>query len=131
MRPSLVSPPSLYPGAPYEYAAVAREGSLVFTAGACPLDMSGTVVAPGDHEGQARKAVENLAAALTAAGSSLRLVLKTTVYVVAEDRSELVRAWKEVEEAFGEHRPPSTLLGVAQLGYPEQLVEIEAVALVA
>lgn len=131
MRPSLVSPPSLYPGAPYEYAAVAREGSLVFTAGACPLDMSGTVVAPGDHEGQARKAVENLAAALTAAGSSLRLVLKTTVYVVAEDRSELVRAWKVVEEAFGEHRPPSTLLGVAQLGYPEQLVEIEAVALVA
>lgn len=130
MRPSLVSPPSLYPGAPYEYAAVAREGSLVFTAGACPLDMSGTVVAPGDHEGQARKAVENLAAALTAAGSSLRLVLKTTVYVVAEDRSELVRAWKVVEEAFGEHRPPSTLLGVAQLGYPEQLVEIEAVALV-
>ena len=131
MGPSLVSPPSLYPGAPYEYAAVAREGSLVFTAGACPLDMSGTVVAPGDHEGQARKAVENLAAALTTAGSSLRLVLKTTVYVVAEDRSELVRAWKVVEEAFGEHRPPSTLLGVAQLGYPEQLVEIEAVALVA
>jgi enamine deaminase RidA (YjgF/YER057c/UK114 family) len=130
MRPTLVSPPSLYPGAPYEYAAVAREGSLVFTAGACPLDVSGTVVAPGDHEGQARKAVENLAAALTTARSSLRLVLKTTVYVVAEDRSGLVRVWNVVEEAFGEHRPPSTLLGVAQLGYPEQLVEIEAVALV-
>jgi enamine deaminase RidA (YjgF/YER057c/UK114 family) len=129
VRPKLVSPPSLYPDAPYEYAAIAREGSLVFTAGACPLDVAGTVVAPGDHEAQARKAVENLAAALTEAGSSLQHVLKTTVYVVAQDRSELVRVWKVVEEAFGEHRQPSTLLGVAHLGYPDQLVEIEAVAL--
>jgi enamine deaminase RidA (YjgF/YER057c/UK114 family) len=131
MRPTLVSSPRLYPGAPYEYAAVAPEGALVFTAGACPLDESGTVVGPGDHEAQAGQAVENLGAALTAAGSSLEHVLKTTVYVVAEDRSALVRTWKVVEERFGGHRPPSTLLGVALLGYPEQLVEIEAVALVA
>lgn len=130
MRPSLVSSPRLYPDAPYEYAAVAREGALVFTAGACPLDRAGTVVGKGDHEAQARQALENLRAALTAAGSSLEHVLKTTVYVVAEDRSELVRTWKVVEEGFGAHRPPSTLLGVTLLGYPEQLIEIEAVALV-
>jgi enamine deaminase RidA (YjgF/YER057c/UK114 family) len=131
VRPSLVSPPSLYPDAPYEYAAVAREGALVFTAGACPLDAAGTVVGKGDREAQARQAVENLAVALSAAGSSLEHVLKTTVYVVAETQSELVQAWKVVENAFGEHRPPSTLLGVKFLGYPEQLVEIEAIALVA
>jgi enamine deaminase RidA (YjgF/YER057c/UK114 family) len=130
VRPSLVSSPRLYPDAPYEYAAVAREGALVFTAGACPLDRAGTVVGKGDHEAQARQALENLRAALTAAGSSLEHVLKTTVYVVAENRSELVRTWKVVEEGFGAHRPPSTLLGVTLLGYPEQLIEIEAVALV-
>jgi enamine deaminase RidA (YjgF/YER057c/UK114 family) len=55
-------------------------------------------------------------------------VLKTTVYVVAADRSELVRVWDVVAERFGDARPPSTLLGVSFLGYPEQLVEIEAVA---
>jgi hypothetical protein len=33
----------------------------------------------------------------------------------------------EVRAAFGDHDPPSTLLGVAMLGYPDQLVEIEAV----
>jgi enamine deaminase RidA (YjgF/YER057c/UK114 family) len=131
VRPSLVSPPSLYPDVPYEYAAVAREGALVFTAGACPLDAAGMVVGKGDREAQARQAVENLAVALSAAGSSLEHVLKTTVYVVAEDRSELVQAWKVVEKAFGEHSPPSTLLGVKFLGYPGQLVEIEAIALVA
>ena len=41
----------IYPGAPYEYAAAAN--GLVFTAGACPLDVEGRVVAPGDLEAQA------------------------------------------------------------------------------
>ena len=129
MRPTYVSPPDLYADAPYEYAAVAHAGTLVFTAGACPIDAAGTVVAPGDHEAQARRALENLRTALAAAGSSFERVLKTTVYVVARDRSELVRTWKIVEDAFAPARPPSTLLGVALLGYAEQLVEIEAVAI--
>ncbi len=129
VRPQFVSPPTLYP-APYEYAATAPEAALVFTAGACPLDQTGTVVAPGNYEQQARQALENLVAALEAAGSSLEQVLKATIYVVADERSDLVRVWHVVEEAFGSTRPPNTLLGVALLGYPEQLVEIEAVALV-
>ena len=33
--------------------------------------------------------------------------------------------------AFGDHEAPSTLLGVAVLGYPDQMVEIEAIAAVA
>jgi enamine deaminase RidA (YjgF/YER057c/UK114 family) len=88
------------------------------------------VVAPGNIEAQARQAVDNLVIALAAAGSSADQVLKTTVYVVARERSELVRVWKVVEESFSAARPPSTLLGVSLLGYPDQLVEIEAIALV-
>jgi enamine deaminase RidA (YjgF/YER057c/UK114 family) len=118
----------LFPGTPYEYASVAPEGSLVFTAGACPLDAEGHVVAAGDHEEQARHALANLKAALAGVGSSFDQVLKTTIYVVAQDRSELVRTWSVVEEAFAPARPPSTLLGVSLLGYPDQLVEVEAVA---
>jgi hypothetical protein len=53
---------SLYRGAPYDYSATAR--GLVFTAGACPLGGDGRVVAPGDHEAQAVRTVENLLAAL-------------------------------------------------------------------
>jgi len=55
-------------------------------------------------------------------------VLKTTVYVASGDRQDLVAAWDEVARFFGDHDAPSTLLGVAVLGYPGQLVEIEAVA---
>jgi hypothetical protein len=36
--------------------------------------------------------------------------------------------WTLVEEVFGKRGPPSTLLGVTVLGWPGQLVEIEAVA---
>jgi enamine deaminase RidA (YjgF/YER057c/UK114 family) len=118
----------LFPGVPYEYTSVAPEGSLVFTAGACPLDPDGRVVAIGDHEGQARQAIANLKAALSEVDSSFDAVLKTTVYVVAQDRSELVRVWNVVEQAFAPARPPSTLLGVSVLGYADQLVEIEALA---
>lgn len=121
---------SLFPGAPYEYTAVAPEGArLVFAAGACPLDEAGAVVAPGDLEAQARVALDNLTTALVAAGASLHRVVKSTVYVASADRADLVRVWKVVESGFAPGRPPSTLLGVAALGYDGQLVEIEAVAL--
>ena len=124
----LVSP-DLYPGVPYEYTAVAPEASLVFTAGACPIDAEGNVVAPGDFEAQAQQSLDNLRAALETAGSSFDRVLKTTVYVAAREQAELVRVWNVVEQGFAPARPPSTLVGVALLGYRDQLVEIEAVAL--
>jgi len=118
----------LYPDTPYAYVAVAPPGRLVFTAGACPLDETGQIVSPGDFEAQAARTVANLRLALAAAGAGFEDVLKTTVYVTAETRAELVRVWDVVEAAFGAARPPSTLLGVSLLGYTHQLVEIEAVA---
>lgn len=111
----------------YAYAAIARQAGLIFTAGICPLDEGGAVVAPGDVTGQARQTISNLRRVLDECGVTLRDVAKTTVYVVSNDRDELRAAWTEVGEAFGDHCPPSTLLGVAVLGYPGQLVEIEAI----
>jgi enamine deaminase RidA (YjgF/YER057c/UK114 family) len=73
--------------------------------------------------------VTNLLTALQAAGAGFGDVLKTTVYVASADQADLVSVWEVVRTAFGEHDAPSTLLGVAVLGYPNQLVEIEAIAL--
>jgi enamine deaminase RidA (YjgF/YER057c/UK114 family) len=122
-----VNPPGLYAGAPYPYAAVADAGRMVFAAGACPLDEDGVVVS-GGIEAQAAKAVANLFVALDAAGAGKDAVLKTTVYVASSEQPDLVRAWEVVAAAFAPARPPSTLLGVAVLGYTGQLVEIEAIA---
>lgn len=112
---------------PYEYAAVAAAGATLFTAGACPLDESGRVVAAGDHRRQAEQAVANLMVVLDHHGATPANLVKTTVYVVG-DRQDLVAVWEVLEARLRPHRPPSTLLGVNVLGYPEQLVEIEAVA---
>ena len=125
---NLIRSTRLFPGAPYAYAAVAHQAGLIFTAGACPLDENGKVTAPGDVGGQMRQALGNLRTALDECGVSTSDVLKTTVYVASIDRGDLVAAWNEVVAFFGDHDVPSTLLGVTVLGYPGQLVEIEAVA---
>lgn len=123
----IVRAPALSQDVPYAYATVSP-GGTVYAAGACPLDGEGKVVAPGDVAGQAEQVMANLEAALSAAGCGLPDVLKTTVYVASSARSDLVAAWDVVRAAFADHDAPSTLLGVAVLGYPDQLVEVEAVA---
>jgi enamine deaminase RidA (YjgF/YER057c/UK114 family) len=131
MAAEFVSSARLFAGAPYAYAATAPETGLVLTAGACPLDDQGRVVAPGDIALQMRRAIDNLRIALEECGAQMGDVLKTTIFVSSNSRDDLLLAWNEVAAAFGEAKPPSTLLGVAVLGYPDQLVEIEAIALAA
>jgi enamine deaminase RidA (YjgF/YER057c/UK114 family) len=131
MAAQLVRSTRLFPGVPYAYAAIAPDAGLIFTAGACPLDDQGRVVAPGDISGQMRRALSNLRIALQESGAELTDVLKTTIFVVTDRRDDLAVAWDEVAREFGEHDPASTLLGVTVLGYPDQLVEIEAIALAA
>ena len=124
LPPKSAWPMTLSRGAPYDYSRSAN--GLAFTAGACPLDVNGDVVAPDDLLGQAERAAENLLAALVDAGLAAESLLKTTIYVVARERTNLPRVWNVVSERLG--RAPSTLLGISFLGYPGQLVEIEAVA---
>ena len=128
MAVDLIRSTRLFPGAPYAYAAVSAPAGLVCTAGACPIDEQGQVTAPGDVAAQTRHALANLRIPLEESGAAIRDVLKTTVYVASSDRDDLVAAWNEVAAAFGDHDVPSTLLGVTVLGYPGQLVEIEAIA---
>jgi enamine deaminase RidA (YjgF/YER057c/UK114 family) len=128
MGVSLIRSTGLFPGAPYAYAALTRQAGLIFTAGACPIDEHGHVTAPGDIGAQMRQALGNLQIALEESGVTIRDVLKTTVYVASSERDDLVAAWNEVAATFGDHDVPSTLLGVTVLGYPGQLVEIEAIA---
>jgi enamine deaminase RidA (YjgF/YER057c/UK114 family) len=127
----LIRSAALTDTAPYAYAATTDAARLVFTAGACPLDEAGATVAPGDLAAQARQCVANLVTALDAAGATLADVAYTRVIVATMAREDLVTVWTVVHDAFGEHEVPSTLHGVTVLGYPDQLVEIEAVAALA
>jgi enamine deaminase RidA (YjgF/YER057c/UK114 family) len=99
-------------------------------AGACPLRSDGSTAGRGDYGEQARVCLDNLERALADAGATLTDVVNTRVLVASTTRQDLVAAWDVVAERFGEHDVPSTLIGVSQLGYADQLVEIEAVAAV-
>lgn len=125
----LVRSPELTSVAEYAYAALVSAGSsLVFAAGACPLDNDGATVGIGDVRAQAARAMVNLQISLRDAGASFDDIVRTTVYVASGDRRDLIAAWHVVRDALAPHDPPSTLLGVAVLGYPDQLVEVDAVA---
>ncbi len=117
--------------AQYAYAATApADARLVFLAGSCPLNADGSTASPGDYAAQAAKCLENMVVALREAGAGIADVISTRVLVASSDRADLRAAWQVVRETFGEHDVPSTLLGVTVLGYDDQLVEVEAVAVV-
>jgi len=116
MPARLVRSESLYAGAPYAYASVAPPGSLIFTAGACPIDENGKVTAVGDYERQTADVMANLVTALAAVGASLGDVLKSTVYVASSDVHDRHAVWEVVHSAFGAHDAPSTLLSLAVIG---------------
>ena len=126
----LLRSPSLAP-APYAHAATAPPGSrFILLAGACPLNRDGTTAAPTDYVEQARVCLHNLEQALADADANLTDIVSTRVLVASSERKDLVAVWEVVSKHFGAHDVPSTLIGVVVLGYPDQLVEIEAVAAV-
>jgi enamine deaminase RidA (YjgF/YER057c/UK114 family) len=122
--------PGLFPPPTYSHSVVVEAGErLVFTAGGVPLDADGQLVGPGDRVRQAEQVLANLSAQLRQAGTDLEHVVNTTVYVVADQPSDLTAVW-DVVTASGLSAGPhsSTLLGISMLGYTGQLVEITAVA---
>lgn len=125
--------PTLFPPPGYAHAAVVEAGTrLAFMAGSVPLDPAGNLVGKGDVARQTEQVVANLDEALRAIGSDLTQVVASTVYVVSTEPGPLSEAWEVVRAsdllAKGPHT--STLLGTACLGYPGQLVEITATAVV-
>ena len=121
--PTLAKPPG------YSHVAIATGRTLVATAGAVPLDDEGNLVGPGDPRAQTDQVVRNLVAALEAADATPADVVKTTVYVVGGSHDIQNAVWAAVQDSpFA--KAPSTLLGVALLGYTGQIVEIEALAVI-
>ena len=107
---------------PYSQATVS--GQLVYTSGQIPM-LPGGSLREGDVAVQARQVLENLKAVLTAAGSGLERVLKTTVFL--KDMEDFAAMNAVYAEYFTEPYPARSTVQVARL--PRDVrVEIEAVA---
>ncbi|WP_239311841.1 RidA family protein [Plantactinospora mayteni] len=88
------------------------------------------MVGPGDFGAQVDQVVANTVIALGSAGAGPEHVVRTVIYVVSADRDVLAEVWRRfraspLAPAF---TTASTLLGVAQLGFPGQLVELDVTA---
>lgn len=93
------------------------------TAGTNP---DGTVVDADPYQ-QARRALENIASALQAAGASMTDVVRTRIYVTD------ITQWEAIARAHAEYfrdvRPAAAMVEVRRLITPEMVVEIEADAI--
>ena len=105
-----------------------RIARVIFLAGGCPLDENGVVVGPEDVAAQTRKALENMDTVLARGEVAIDDVAFLRVLAAPHQPESLGVAWTVVREHFGSHDVPATLQGVSVLGYPDQLVEIEPIA---
>jgi 2-iminobutanoate/2-iminopropanoate deaminase len=113
------------PGAIGPYSQAIRTGNLVYCSGQIGLDPQQGQITAHDVAGQTRQALRNLSAVLEAAGTDLRHVVKTTVFLV--HMSDFAAMNEAYAEFFRTHPPARSTVAVAEL--PRQaLVEIEAVA---
>ena len=125
MTLELVNPDGLPAPPTYTQVVIARGARTVYISGQVDPDAGAH-----DFVAQARAAYDCLAVALDAAGARPADVAKLTTYVVGH-RPELLAAIGEARAAvFGEHRPASTLIGVAALARPEFMFEVEAIAVI-
>lgn len=109
---------------PYSQAITAA--GLVFCSGQIPLDPANGTVVEGGIEAQARRVLDNLAAVLQAAGSSLQQIVKTTIFLA--DMGDFASVNTIYAEYFGSDPPARSTVQVARL--PRDVrVEIEAIAL--
>jgi enamine deaminase RidA (YjgF/YER057c/UK114 family) len=119
-------------GSPYEpkvgISRAVRVGSIVTVSGTAPLGPDGRTVGNGDPSIQARRCLEIIAAALEAAGASLRHVVRTRTLLTRIDDWQAVAAVHG--EFFGDIRPANTIMQVTRFIDPEWLVEFEADAVI-
>jgi enamine deaminase RidA (YjgF/YER057c/UK114 family) len=125
-----INPEQLHETPGYHHITVVETHRTAYLAGQCPLDHNGSLVGPGSLETQVDQVVTNALTALTAVGAEPQHVVRSVIYVRSDDRDALAAVWSQlVGSALGPaFTTASTLLGVAQLGYPGQLVELDLTA---
>ncbi|MCK7625243.1 Rid family hydrolase [Streptomyces sp. RS10V-4] len=124
---SRINPDQLHNTPGYHHITVVETGRTAYLAGQCPLDQDGSLVGAGSLDAQVDQVVANALAALAAVDAQPQHVVRSVIYVRSDDRKDLGLAWHRltVSPLGPAFTSASTLLGVAQLGFTGQLIEVD------
>ena len=112
------------PAAIGPYSQAMKVGNLVYTSGQIPIDPATGNIESQDITGQTEQVMKNLAAVLTAAGSSFGKAVKTLCFL--KDMGDFA-AFNEVYAKYFTGKPARSCVAVAAL--PKgALVEVAVVA---
>lgn len=113
------------PAGPYSQAIVA--GGLVLCSGQMSIDpVSQEFVGRNDAAAQTAQILSNMDAILTAAGTSMSAVVKTTIFLI--DMKDFATVNETYSLFFQRTLPARSCIAVAALPIADALVEIEALA---
>jgi 2-iminobutanoate/2-iminopropanoate deaminase len=109
------------------YSQAIKAGGFVFVSGQIPIDPTTGLIVQAEVAAQTDRVLQNLKAILTAAGTSLEKVVKTTVFLKSMGD---FAAMNEVYARFWKKAPPArSTVEVSRLP-KDVLVEIDVIALV-
>jgi reactive intermediate/imine deaminase len=106
------------------FSGAVKAGGLVYVSGTIALDASGTTT--GDIKAQTARTLDQVAATLKAAGSSMPMAASVMVYL--KNASDFA-AMNDVYKTYWPKDPPTRTTVVAPLARPEALVEISMIAI--
>ena len=115
------------PAAIGPYSQAIRCGQFVYASGQVALDPASGELVGEDVQAQTHRALQNLQAVLTSAGTSLASVVKTTVFLARMSDFQAMNAIYATY--FTSVAPARSTVAVAELPR-KALVEIECVALI-
>lgn len=125
MLDRVVTEPDNY--APFLLSQGIRYGNLLFISGQAGAADDGRIV-EGGFRAQGEQAFANLRRALEAGGSSLKDIVKVTIFVT--DMSHFKDVVELRRQFFSEPYPADTIAEVKALYDPAAMIEIEAIAAV-
>lgn len=130
MTISKINPDTLARPHGFAQVVVASGSKTLFTSGQVGINTDYSL-AGKDYRSQARKAAENVYAAIAAGGGTPSDITRLMVYVVdatAENLDEVYAGLGEAAAAAGAGTSTMTLIGVTALSDPTWLLELDATA---
>ncbi len=113
----------------YAFTQTIKAGNTLYLSGIAPLKgdlKSLELVGEGNMRAQIEWILAVLKRCLAAEGATFRNWVAQTVYVTSV--AEFVKAAEVFNQVFGEHTPTSTLVEVKGLFHPQQMIEINGIA---